>query len=100
MERSPCGHRAFAVKSFLKNNDSATQTQREFKKHLSIGRNGMVPTSQTILNLVNQFRSTTSTSTLPKKNPGPPRSVRNPENVESVRVALQQNPRRSARDIL
>jgi hypothetical protein len=33
MERWSCEHRAFAVESFFKNNDPATQTRREFKKH-------------------------------------------------------------------
>jgi hypothetical protein len=56
MERCSCGHRAFSVESFLKNNDAATQTQGEFRKHLSIGRNGKVPMRQTILNWVIQFR--------------------------------------------
>jgi hypothetical protein len=77
-----CEHRAFAVKSFFKNDDSATQTQHEFRKHFNIGRNGKVPTRQTILNWISKFRSTASA--LPKKNPGRPRSVHNPENVERV----------------
>jgi transposase len=79
----------------FKNNDSATQTQREFRKHFNIGRKDKVSTSQTLLNWVIQFRSTASA--LRKKNPGRPRSVHNPENLERVRVALQQSPRRSAR---
>jgi hypothetical protein len=33
------GHRAFAVESFFKNNDSATKTKREFRKHFNTGRN-------------------------------------------------------------
>jgi hypothetical protein len=32
MERYSRGHRAFSVESFFKNNDSATHTQREFRK--------------------------------------------------------------------
>jgi hypothetical protein len=44
---------------------------------------------QTILNWVSQFRSTASA--LPKKNPGCPQSVRNPENVGRVQVVLQQS---------
>jgi hypothetical protein len=95
MERWSCGHRSFSVESFFKNNDSATQTQREFRKHLSIRRNDKVPMHQTILNLVGQFRSTASA--LPEKKPGHPRSVCNPENMEREQVALQQSPLRSAR---
>jgi hypothetical protein len=36
MDRWTCGHRAFAVESFFKNNDSATQTQREFRRHFTL----------------------------------------------------------------
>jgi hypothetical protein len=50
IEHWSCEHRAFALESFFKNNDSATQTQREFRKHFNFGRNGKVPTCQTILN--------------------------------------------------
>jgi hypothetical protein len=69
--------------------------QREFMKHFDITRNNKVPMRQTILNCISQFRSTAFA--LPKKNPFYPLSVCNPENVERVRVALQQSPRRSAR---
>jgi hypothetical protein len=41
-------HRVFAVERFFKNNDSGSQTQREFRKHFNISRNGKVPTRQTI----------------------------------------------------
>jgi transposase len=74
-------------RAFFLNNDSATQTQREFRKHFNIGRNGKVPKCQTILNWIRQYMSTACA--LPKKNPGRPRSVHNPQNVERVRVALQ-----------
>jgi hypothetical protein len=89
---------AFAVESFFKNNDSATQTQCEFRKHFNIGRNCKVLTRQTILNWVRQFRSTASA--LPKKNLGHPRSVCIPENAERVQVALQHSPWYSATDSL
>jgi hypothetical protein len=94
MERWSHGHRAFSVDRFCKNNDSAIQTQREFRKHHSTESNGKVPMRQTILNWVSQFRSTASALS---ENPARPRSVRNPENVERMRVALHQSPRRSAR---
>ena len=35
-------------------------TQREFRRHFNIGRNGQVPTQQTILNWVKNFRATAS----------------------------------------
>jgi hypothetical protein len=40
------------------------------RKHFNIGRNGNVPTRQTILNRVAQFGSTATS--LSKKNPGRP----------------------------
>ena len=44
-------HRAFAVETyFFFNNDPATVTHRVFRRHFDIGRNGKVPTRQTILN--------------------------------------------------
>jgi hypothetical protein len=46
---------------------------------------------------VKTFYIGSTASGLPKKNPGCPRSVHNPENVERVWVALQQSPCRSAR---
>ena len=95
MERWSSEHRAFAVETFFKNGDSATVTQRVFRRHFNIGRNGKVPTRQTILNWVKQFRETASaTSTKP---PGRPRIVRTPENVERVREAILRSPQRSVR---
>jgi hypothetical protein len=82
VERWSCGRRAFDVESFFKNNDSATQTQRQFRKHFDTGRNGKVPMRQTILNWVSRFRSTASA--LSKKNPGRPRPSHKPENVQNV----------------
>ncbi|PNF16160.1 hypothetical protein B7P43_G01117, partial [Cryptotermes secundus] len=70
---------------FFLNDDSATQIQRKFWKHFNIGRNDKVPKRQTILNWVSQFRSTVSA--LLKNNSDRPRSVRNPEDVETLRVA-------------
>jgi hypothetical protein len=58
-------------------NDSATQTQREFRKLFIFGRNGKVLICQTILNWVSQFRSTMSA--LPKKSPGHSVSVQSAE---------------------
>ena len=87
-------HRAFAVETFFKNDDSATVTQRVFR-HFDIGRNGKVPTCQTILNWVTQFRTTASI--VNKKPSGRPRTVRTPENVSRVVHAFQRSPQRSVR---
>ena len=94
MQRWSEEHRAFAVEMFLKNNDSVTVTQLVFRRHFDIGRNGNVPTRQTILNWVTQFRTTASI--VNKKIPGHPRTVRTPENVRRVAHAFQRSPRCSA----
>jgi hypothetical protein len=87
--------RAFHVETFFKNNDSATVTQRVFRRHFDIGRDGKVPTGQTILNWFTQFRTTASIAD--KKPPGRPRTVQTPENVRRVAHAFQRSPQRSAR---
>ena len=95
MQRWSEERRAFAVETFFKNNDSATVTQRVFRRHFNIRRNGKVPTRHTILNWVTQFRTTASI--VNKKLPGRPRTARTPENVRRVAHAFQRSPQRSAR---
>jgi len=75
MQRWSEEHRAFAVETIFINNDSATVTWRVFRRRFDVGRNGKVPTRQTILNWVTQFKTTTSI--VNKKPPGRPRTVRN-----------------------
>jgi hypothetical protein len=89
MHRWSVEHRAFAVETFFKNNGSATVTQRVFRRHFNIGRNGKGPTRQTILNCVTQFR--TAVSIVNKKPSGRPRTVRTPENVRRVSLAFQRS---------
>jgi hypothetical protein len=69
--------------------------QRVFRRHFDIGRNWKVPTCQTILNWVTQFRTTTSI--VNKKPSGRPQTVRTLENVRRVSHAFQRSPQRSAR---
>jgi hypothetical protein len=84
----------FVVETIFKNGGSATVTQRVFR-HFDIGRNGKVPTHQTILNWVTQFRTTASN--VNKKPSGRPRIVRTPENERRVSHAFQRSPQLSAR---
>jgi len=95
MQRWSEEHRVFAVETFFKINDSAAVTQRVFRRHFDIGRNGKVPTRRTILNWVTQIRTTASI--VKKKPPGRPRTVRTPENVRRVAQAFQRSPQHSAR---
>ena len=67
--------RAFAVKSFYKNNDSYVAAQREFRKKFGIRRKGKVPSAHAIKTLVINFEETGSTV---KKKGGSVKTVRTP----------------------
>jgi len=85
--------RAFAVKSFYKNNDSYVAAQREFRKKFGIHRNSQVPSAHAIKTWVNNFEETGSTV---KKKGSSVKIVRTPQNIDAVRVSFEQSPRRSA----
>jgi len=85
----------FDVETFFKNNESVIATQRAFRRHFRLGRRAPVQDRKTILLWVSNMRD--SGSTLKRKPPGRPRSVRTPENVQTVRASIEQSPRRSAR---
>lgn len=82
------------MKLFL-NNESITSTQRLFRIHFDVGRHGAIPSPNTIRKWVNNFRSTASAMKI--KPTGRPRSVRTPENIETVRDSVLRSPNRSAR---
>lgn len=88
-------HRAFVVEQFIRSGDSVIATQRAFRNQFDVGRHGAVPDGRTIRRWVLHFRETGSA--LKRKSTGRPRTVRTPENVNAVRVSVQQSPRRSAR---
>ena len=60
MESWTGAQRAFAVKSFYKN-DSYIATHREFRKKFRIHRNSKVPSAHAIKTWVNNFEETGST---------------------------------------
>lgn len=95
MEVWTAEHRAFVIETFFKNGDSVVKTQRVFRFQFNVGRHGAVPSRNTILRWVRNFRLTASACK--KKPPGQVRSVRTPENIERVRVAVTRSPHRSAR---
>lgn len=97
MEQWSGAERAVAVKAYYKNGDSATAAQRQFRRHYDIPPRGRVPSSHAILTWVRNFEETGSA--LKKKPPGRVVSVRTPENVDAVRVAVERSPRRSVRKI-
>jgi len=86
--------RAFAVKSFYKNNDSYVAVRREFHKKFGIHRNSKMPSAHAIKTSVNNFEETGSTV---KKKGGSVKTVRTPpQNIDAVRASFVKSPRRSA----
>jgi len=85
MEQWTGAQRAFAVKSFYKNNDSYVATQREFRKKFGIHRNSKVPSAHAI-----------KTGSTVKKKGGNVKTVRTPQNIDAVKASFEQSPRRSA----
>uniref|UniRef100_A0A146LES1 DUF4817 domain-containing protein n=1 Tax=Lygus hesperus TaxID=30085 RepID=A0A146LES1_LYGHE len=88
-------HRVFAYDCFVRNNESVTVVQREFRRHFKIHRNRAVPSRNTILRWVESLRS--RGELINRRPRGVPRTVRTPENVEIVRQAFLLSPTRSAR---
>ena len=60
METCPVEHRVFVYDAFVKSGESLSVTQRLFRRHFSVGRHGAVPSRNTILLWVNNFRATGS----------------------------------------
>jgi hypothetical protein len=87
-------HWGFVVEAYYENNHSVIATQRAFRTLFALGQNASVSDRKTILLWVSNLWATGST--LKRKSPGRPRTVRTPENVEAVRASIQQSPKRSA----
>lgn len=95
MEPWTVEHRVFAYDCFVRNNESVTVVQREFRRHFNIHRNRAVPSRNTILRWVESLRR--RGELINRRPRGAPRTVRTPENVERVRQAFLRSPTRSAR---
>ena len=93
MESWTGAQRAFAVKSFQKNNDSYIAAQCEFRKKFRIHQNSKVPSAHAIKTWVNNFEENGSTV---KKKGGSVKTVCTPQNMDTVRASFKQSPRRSA----
>ena len=85
--------RAFAVKSFYKNNDSYVAVRLEFRKKFGINRNSEVPSARAIKTWVNNFEETGSTV---EKKIGTVKTVRTPQDIDAVRASFEQSPLQSA----
>ena len=94
MEQWGPQHCAFVVEMFFKNGESVTVTQRKFRLHCNVAHHGRILSRNMILLWVHNFR--TMASATKKKQSGSAWTVRTPENVEAVRNAVEQSPRRSA----
>lgn len=88
-------HRAFAVETFFKSNDSYVIARRQFCSKFGIRRISDGPSVNLIRSWVQRFRATASAMNVPR--PGPSRSSRTPENIELVESSLRENPRLSIR---
>jgi hypothetical protein len=55
MDQWVSSQRAFAVKEFYKNGDSAAAAQREFRRHYYLGRQARVPSCHAIKTWVKNF---------------------------------------------
>jgi transposase len=84
MERWSVQHWAFAAETYFKNNDSV----------FNIHRNNSVPSHNTVLLWMRNFRETASATK--RKPPGREPSLRTPENIKSVCQAFVRSPWRSA----
>ncbi|PSN53799.1 hypothetical protein C0J52_04651, partial [Blattella germanica] len=82
--------RAYVIETFFLNNDSVTLTQRRFRLHSNVGRYGRVPSRNTILLWVKNFR--TSDMALKNKPPGDVRTIRTPRNIQALRQVVQNSP--------
>jgi len=88
MEQWGRQHRAFVVETFFKNGESVTVTQRKFCLHFNVARHGRIPSRNTILLWVRNFRTTASATK--KKQGGSARTVRTPENVKPCGMLLSR----------
>jgi len=77
----------------FKNGESVIDTQRMFRLHFNVPRQGRIPSRITILLWEHNFRTTPSAT---KKHGASKRTVRTPENLEDLRNAVDRSPRLSA----
>ena len=75
MEQWSPQHREFVVETFFKNGESVIVRQRKFRLHFNVPRHGRIPSRNTILLWVHNFRTTASAT---KKHGVSKRTVRTP----------------------
>lgn len=87
--------RAFCVREYYRNNDSATEAQRKFCTQYNIRNKNQAPSTRAIKNWVQKFEETGSTLNQPRS--GRPRTSREPVNIERVRASVREQPGLSTR---
>lgn len=95
MEQWSGEQRAFAIKSYYKNNDCVVAAQRQFRIHFVIPRHGSVPSAHAIKSWIHKFEETGIPNKT--KHRGPNKTVRTPENIARVRASIERSPKRSVR---
>lgn len=95
MQRYTGEERAFCVREYYRNNNSATIARRRFRDHFNLHDVQQCPSLPLITKWVRKFEETGST--LNKRVPGRRRSARIGENIERVRVSVRQEPNISTR---
>lgn len=95
MERFTGADRAFCVREFYQNNNSATVARRKFREHKGLHNFDDTPALQTIKNWVAKFEETGST--LDKPRLGRPRTSRTEQNIDTVAQSIRENPTQSTR---
>ena len=95
MEQWTVQHRAFVVEAYFRNGDSAVTTQRLFHRYFNNHHHGRVPCCNTIKEWVQNFRE--NASALKRKPQGRIPTVRTPENIDKVRMAIVKSQRHSVR---
>jgi hypothetical protein len=73
-------HWAFTVEKYFKNNDSVVVSQQIFRQHFNIHQNDSVPSRNTVLLWVRNFRETMCATK--RSPPGREPSLRTPEDIE------------------
>ncbi|XP_069589851.1 carboxypeptidase B2-like isoform X2 [Ranitomeya imitator] len=85
--------RSFCVEAYFSNAHSIIAVQRAFRLQFAVPPRGRVPGRQSIVNWVNAFRTAGNVSCVRR---GPERRITTPQNIERVRAAVLQSPKRSA----
>lgn len=95
MDRFDVQQRAFCVRTFFELNHSYMAVRRRFRARYALHDINEAPTANLIKSWIKKFEERGSTENI--RPPGLPRNVRTNQNIDRVRDAVAQDPRRSVR---